>query len=75
MRWNDMSIPVLRKDTHCSCRSSDMPKYCRNDFVNMTIITLRAVLRKCRSILDSLMMPRTLLTALWNGGRIKAMYG
>ena len=75
MRWNDISIPVLRKDTHCSCRSSDMPKYCRNDFANMAIITLRAVLRKCRLILDSLMMPRTPLTALWNGGRIKAMYG
>ena len=70
-----MSIPVLRKGMHCSCRSSDMPKYCRNDFVNMTIITLRVVLRKCRLILDSLMMPRTPLTALWNGGRIKAMYG
>ena len=75
MRWNDISIPVLRKDTHCSCRSSDMPKYCRNDFANMAIITLRAVLRKCKSILDSLMMPRTPLTALWNSGRIKAMYG
>lgn len=70
-----ISIPVLRKDTHCSCRSSDMPKYCRNDFANMAIITLRAVLRKCKSILDSLMMPRTPLTALWNSGRIKAMYG
>ena len=40
-----------------------------------TDITLRAVLRKCKSILDSLMMPRTPLTALWNSGRIKAMYG
>ena len=75
MRWNDMSIPVLRKDTLCSCRNNDMPKCCRNDFANMAIITLRAVLRKCRLILDFLMMPHTPLTALWNGGRIKAMYG